>query len=509
MIIIKYPLVTYFQFCIMSSCEESLVDTPADFRALNQFKPILNHFKQSLGDANFYQERSMYTERATGAFRSAPVTNMELQLGRLIFSAMINGALLRQEWLSALLESIANKIIIIEEDQTEKYLIWVELAHSVSSDQNEAKLRRRWFPDPVSAMLLVKLLSTKGSMPVDGTSGKQPVSYYLNRFFASLGIPTRNRPTLTECLSVASTRINFRLPGFLVKYAESINHAQSLSPEAWGRLLYDKVLATTGEEKNTQSEYPAPAKIEQKNSESHLPPSGCYPDQLKKLRELQSFFSRYHHKKAPRLAEVSKSIENFLTEKEEISPMLQALGQWSLAMMRTKRFSRKKLKPTAMRDYLYAIGKPLLLNGAELDIISLSLGDWENIYDHVLEMSSSPQRRKFKGDRLREFHAYLQLSFNTPPVSIEDIAGGLRTVNANIITPREYLAIRNNLKNGPHHTPRLRTILSLLFTLGFRCGLRRNEALTIELDDLQLQGSTDGKSYVQGPELFIGRSTSF
>ncbi|MEN1726370.1 hypothetical protein AAIH67_30720, partial [Pseudomonas aeruginosa] len=92
---------------------------------------------------------------------------------------------------------------------------------------------------------------------------------------------------------------------------------------------------------------------------------------------------------------------------------------------------------------------------------------------------------------IHEFHSFLQRRYSYPPISPYSILGigrGVTRVDARIISEDQYQSVLQALGTCglELRTPRLVTAARLLLILGFRLGLRRNEALKLCLRDLCL-----------------------
>jgi len=470
--------------------------TPEKYEFLKSLRILINKFRNSLADASFYKEESPYLLSAK-KMRLKEVSAPQLWMGQFLFSAIVNGALLHKVWVNALMHGICEDVLVDEST------LWLDLSHIIGEGESAVTLKRRWFPDPLTSALLIKILSNATLLAIhSGKAQNNTPDFYLNRFYASIGISSQNRPTLNQLISAAKTKLALTIPPYLISYAGSLNQSQSLPETYWYRFKYD-VVARTPPEK--------PAKAPQ--SDRELPTSRpklaisqheILPDQLQKLHKLHSFFSSYHYKTSPKVGTVTKKIERFIAE-GGLCGMLELLARWSLAMMRSKRLAGKKAKPSSMQTYLYAIAKELVVYGTELKPDELSSDDWDALFDKVRESSPSPQRLTYKNKRLREFNNFLVSTYNFPWVEIRiNSNGDLRNIEANIISQEEYKTIKKLIQNTTTYPKRIRNIQSILISLGFRCGLRRKEALKIEMIDIQITSSYNRHSIRSvRPEIFI------
>ena len=227
-------------------------------------------------------------------------------------------------------------------------------------------------------------------------------------------------------------------------------------------------------------------------------------DVLAASRQVRRLF-RNHRGKRPQVKALIERLERFL-DQQHPPFLLRALIRWSIALMRTRRYATKKLKPSSVATYLSAIGPDLLAHGLSLEPAEI---DWNDLYDAVLAAAPSSRARAYRSARLKEFHHFLREVHGVDGVDLENERGVSR-VDANVITPAEYLLIRDYLLHDQRHSPRLRQIQSLLLTLGFRLGLRRSEAVNLRIKDLQTNQGIGVDLPVQDlrPELLI-RSSAY
>ena len=326
-------------------------------------------------------------------------------------------------------------------------------------------------------------------MPLSGgkLSEKGLAQYFLNKYLTGLGLKPDSRPTVSQLISVAKTRLGLLLPPFLVNYSTSFYQAPSLNKIRWARLndslvppqmLEKEIDAGSTNEKKEEIFFKGTKGDGFKNNQPKV-------DQLSKLRELNKILSRRSYKFVPAVSTVTQKIEIFLKNKNELCPFLEALAEWSLVMLRTKKLTYKKASITSMQSYLYAIGKPLIVSGYDLNIRKLTLEDWESLYGQVLDFAVSPRSRTNQRKHLLRFHKFLIMKYGVPKVNIKDVAGLSSTADANILTPKEYNLCKKMIINDPTTPTRLKKIQLLMLTLGYRCSLRRTEVNTLTLADVQ------------------------
>lgn len=93
-------------------------------------------------------------------------------------------------------------------------------------------------------------------------------------------------------------------------------------------------------------------------------------------RQVRRLF-RNHRGKRPQVKALIERLERFL-DQQHPPFLLRALIRWSIALMRTRRYATKKLKPSSVATYLSAIGADLLACGLSLEPAEI---DWNDLVD--------------------------------------------------------------------------------------------------------------------------------
>ena len=439
--------------------------------------------------------------------------------GQIIFSAAINGGLLHQEWLGAIPAALKkhkimadNHYVGSEKKQSATIgLIWLELSFTRKRQKASSKeYSRRWFPDPITSLLLFKWLKHFGhqwlTYPADFTN--EPSTYQkwqgkkkweqsdqketmppldllrniLASYLLTLGLNFGNQPRLHEFISACRVHLGFHLPQYLVRYASSVDKAVSLTPQTWARLRTDQRIkefkpwkkqpkSTENNELNQSCKTIAEIDIELQSSDR-------YPDQHTKMQQLRKCLRKGDNKP------VFEAIENFLRQGAQLTPILQLIAHWCMERLNNSSFG-KELMPSSLSTYFSTFVPELVACGYDFDLKSADVESWENLYDTVLRAKDSEDQIKRKVDRLTSFHLFLTQAINAPEIDLPDLAGISRNVNVNIITHKEYHRIKAHLLSNDNYPIRLQQIHLLLLILGFHCGLRRSEAWKLLLGDVQ------------------------
>jgi integrase len=456
--------------------------TPEKFAAKSALDWIHKKFLSSIADPDFYNSSEKYLKNASRRQTTITPDASQLHAGQILVSAVINGGMLNAFWVSALGDSIARKGAII----ADKGLLWVELEKTKTTEEDT--LHRRWFPDPLTALLLFKWIKKYGfwwpAGPYSNDLKNQNSKWLIKQFFKSLGIAPNKQPSLYQLLSAAETRLGLQLPQFIIKYAAGIYTSPSLPPDTWARLYRGLVVARSSKKQNKNQD-DSPQLLTNTHpiikSNKH-----AAVDQLRLYRKLQSFFSYTYHHHSPRAAEVNKCIASMLADPSPLCSMLIVLAEWCQALLRpSKKSGKRKIKPSSIHTYLSAIGRHLILHGAECNIETMDKQDWESLYDQVLELSPNKTNKAYKVGRLIDFHRFLMMTRNVPSVEIADVGAISNNADINLLTPQEFHRILFLIKRSQSFSDDLKEIQSLLTILGYRCGLRRNEALFLKVKDVQ------------------------
>ena len=466
---------------------------PDKFHALQALNNLNQLFESSLADPEFFGTCTKFLKHIKPRTDAPLATPQQLQAGQIIYSAIVNGGLLHHTWQARLGDAIRNHLYV------DGNCLWLDLIEPSTTD-DVPDLTRRWFPDPLTGLLILKWYKAYGQSWPEYNQKTGPLKhtrFLLERYFKSLGLKSNQRPSAPQLTDAAKTMLGMQLPQFFIHYASNKYTAPSLPAISWTRLRTGRRGKQTAGKATNES--PLLKTFYQSRKRTN------YPDQYKKLRHIQKLLGVYHHNMAPRVGEVCSAIENHLEKDPDLSPLVEALGQWCLEYMRSKRLTGIKIKPSSMKTFLSSIGPSLVRNATELNIHEMSETDWDNLYERVLEDSRSPKNRSYKAGRLVTFHRFLTMSYPVPDVYIARPTNERNHVDSNIVTPKEYKDILNTISRDIHQSERIRRIQRLLVILGYRCGLRRNEALTLQIHDLQDEQGLDLDEPLQSlrPELVI------
>lgn len=475
--------------------------TPEQFQYLHALRKIEKRFLTALVDPRFYHNDNEYLTRVRIADDRAPYDLRQLHAGQLLFSAVLKGALIDRRWLAPLMVAIEAGPCI------DGGHLWFELRRLTSQDDPDSFELKRWIPDPLTTGLLFGFYKRHGSAWPRVQDAHVSPSVLITRFLTAIGLSQAQRPKveqLRQLLWAVATYHRLHMHGYLVDYAQGRNVSLSLPTQAWLRFRWSHTRRLCG---------PVDGVVENQSVSVRRPRAETgrepphYKDQREQLRDLQEIVQKVKNSKNQKVGAVTKALDKYISDKATHTPILVLLAEWLCDMMRSKRVTGTKIKPSSARTYLSAIGKPMVDYGADMDILGLCSDDFGQYYKKVLACAKAPKTRAYKRERLVAFHTYLVLEYGVPSVEIEGCTAGSGSVDANVITPTEYLEAKGILESASGTNERWRTIRRLVLMVGYKCGLRREEVETLYVSDVQDRpDQQDRNDYVlmsPRPELIV------
>lgn len=392
----------------------------------------------------------------------------EERIGLLLLSAAYSGGLLDVAQLNAMLGLSLDRIE------------WVagipEIRLPLSIRGKEVAEYRQWFPDPATLSLLIRCAGD-----VQESGGKaQRRNWHMRcvgAFLRAVGIPEQSLPrSLTEMIDLLRMQMQLRLPQVLVNFScrqEFVS--QSLRPSSWGNIF-------------DQAGLEDPAGTYEDESVSDVAKDS--PDSPAWLLEL-----------CQRIR-ADQSIELPL-QAESHAGLAGLIQGWVIYMLSGTSAYGHGIGRSTIDRYARVLGEALASQLDGSSILELESDALEAIYESSLETQTTDSKRRTLAKAIHEFHTFLQRRYSYPPISPYSLLGigkGVTRVDARIISEDQYQSVLQALGTCglELRTPRLVTASRLLLILGFRLGLRRNEALKLRLCDLHLpELSTEERARIQ------------
>jgi integrase len=435
---------------------------PERVEALTRQRPLIEAFRNSLDDTSPLSPAAWW--------------------GRLMFSAMLSGGLLRTPLLAALPVAVQVASTPTPHLSLQHRYRWLVLAPAAQNGIPSPL--RFWYPDPVTRLQLAVATPIPQFPLPDPPDVRQIVgllrAYARERGFAEL-VPA----SLSRILSALETRLHFHMPSWLAEYASDRLVAVSLPAFA-----HERLVAPPTERVSTLTER-RPAKIPGDQSEDDQDdPDEDDSSEIEKsiLPQLRQLGGVLHDRRDG----YDERIDAWLAKRPpDRLPSVHLLGQWAAQWLRRSRHAAKKRPPRAVYRLVNSIGRRLVEQLGGIDLTQVSDPDsYVDLYLNAIEDTPTSATRCRVADGLAEFHAYLVACHDAPDIQASGVfnvgrkRGG--TVDANFVSIDTFFRALNWLQREARtrYGKLVADQLELIAILGFFAGLRRSEALGLMVRDL-------------------------
>lgn len=404
-----------------------------------------------------------------------------MHLNVLVLSAILHGGLLSSASVAALLRSVPEMtkrtLVVAGKLHVELLLSWNGFANSEL---------RRWQPDALTSMLWARLSPDAANdylapeMARDHEKDPSDVTI-LKRFKKQFHLALQRERSfrlrsLESLLSASYVVAHTQIPPIIVRYAsrEIISHSPTRT--TLGRFF-----------------------------RTELPPADCAPTETApKQKGGAGFRSRHERSQDPLwlqslLATIERSsarseLEAIRNGAEE--RRIKTFADFALWLQSVSSPSGSKYKVQATVNMVGLLGRYLEPFLENVDPVGHDSEAMTELYFQAMEATGpASSNLRIKGDlarALREFDRYLAGccdSYSGSGARFPWFPTGLAEVDANPASHEDYSRLLRRIEQEwPADEPELRTIAWLLVMLGFRCGLRRMEALYLQVQDVLVRG---------------------
>jgi len=435
-----------------------------------------------------------------GALFNSIKENLDLTndalLGRLILSAMINSGLLNKQLIFAFMKSLKSPLKIFQGKA------FYDLSPSWSGHEDIEF--RRWFPHNLTEILIWNIqkelwISDYTSEKMSGSKIKRLVS----KFLKEAGVEKDFQPnTVFELFDAVSVSADLFMPAFLVDYAKRKYFSHSLRQSAWDRMAGKKPIEDVKKlaEKIDLAHRSSQPRIteEEDLNEDEVPWQFSWSSPLKNVVTSSTVGGAISELK------IFRDSNDFHPRSVQM-----LLAGWALSLLKPSG-EEKTIKPISVKGYISVVGRRLSEVFHTIDCDDLTAEDFGDAYTLILDDIESKGLRRKVSKVLYLFHRYLEITHHAEPIDYNSILGAFSAptpVDANIIYIEEYRRMLSALDHSNliliH--PKLVEIVRMVMILGYRCGLRRSEALKLRLIDIQ--GSYDAMLLIR-PHSGRGLKTS-
>jgi len=410
--------------------------------------------------------------------------NTEAQLGRLVFSAIRYGGLLRADMIKPFLRAVALPPYIYKENT------WFELT---PKDHMVAQI---WNPDPLT-LLLLQAWYEKGEYKLWAqiiANGEPDFFRLLKSYFISEGIVwSRQGLKQTKLLIGVNARLSIDIPASIVDCMSGTHDARSLDPSTYLRLLSGKspILSSDNAQQSRQG---VSKTISNRRHDDEGFQLGIQDNALLTAvgRLLRAGGTQ---------GKTSKKIYALIEENRAgCTPIIVYLCEWvAYRLTHANRWGyRFRTKSAYSRQR--SIARRLKAWCGASDLVQLGRDKIIEIYEEILDEEEKPSLRISIAKNLRDFHEFLKVKYAVEPVEggalWNDTTGKSVGVDARIVMPAEYDAAWKYLYEfSQSESDRLKKSLwqaqLLVLTIGYRCGLRRREVALLRIKDITDKGDSE------------------
>jgi len=288
----------------------------------------------------------------------------------------------------------------------------------------------------------------------------------------------------------------FHLPGILAAWCEGRLESVSMARPDFLRVLVGIDPAESGKSRvNTTAEHTTLAQL------VHRPLDFVKGQKL--LRRIGQILKAAHSDSvsggkeashyAYKLGRAREELRRLQPRLEQAPLILQAIAAWLMHLMEEGGASGKRLQASSIATYYWSIAYPLLEFFLEEDLTALDADALEDLYTQALDSRSRNTRIK-RARTLRQFHGFCFARYGVAEVDWFEIEPMIDAesghIDANLVTPKEYLRALNALRAHLDAGDVFAFKLSILLILMYRAGLRLGEAFRMTLDDFIFDDGT-------------------
>ncbi|MDE2341967.1 MAG: tyrosine-type recombinase/integrase [Betaproteobacteria bacterium] len=370
--------------------------------------------------------------------------------------------------------------------QFARALTFVEFA--LPYRQLTVDLHQRWFPDPLTEMLLARGIDTD-TPPVP--TSMQKLGSKLRIFLEKMGVPKSQLPRSIAALTESST-IYWESIGSQVdvRYARGLVISQSLKHSVWIRIQGEPGVEESPDA-DSSVHWRATQETPDNSPEHEDSPllSLWWLERLDRLLPLSG--------SGQSLSETLQSCEEIFRETEFSTPKTARIPVgWLMAMLKGETTSGDRLKPDTVLGYFQRVVRSLLDVYGESDYTPDDAESLVESYGAILEMLPEGIDKTRTARGLREFHGYLVRHHGFEPLDPVDVFGReaeIAVVEARLISVDDYYRtdqiLNESLYQGKQYF--LVEVARLAFMLAFRTGMRRMEIFMLRMEDIHLGRHSD------------------
>ena len=490
---LKKTFYQYFRKHIIQYNRANLADLPLPTQHLISIERTPLLFNESWLENSKYI--TYFKERLWRYWHTAESFTAEDVVGNLLISAILYGGISNLSTLEALLEHLKEQEPIYHLHTLQLPLIFLEPESPHYGDlynpKSPLKKSRNFVPDRLTQLWIARFKTLSIDIEHDCYT-------YTRQIFNALEIPF-NQKQFNQLLQ-ASSQSWMQLdegnlsPALALCLTEEIETC-GLSPSAFKRYLAPQ-LTTDYSHQTKKLQSP---NINNKVKEEKLDTADPFEALTALHKQILRFFKNSH--------KTSTDLYNVLHSQHDSLPEnAKRLGLWLFSLFHpavedieaiTKLYQidqnkylryinqQQKIRHSSIYSYYTKLAETWLLHSNDF-IEECNLNDHLNvIYNRMLDGVGKSKSQKFA--LLKRFHQFQQMLFNAESFPLHIEGQDFSSPKAEIISAKTFRQMLIQLKGyqNPRYTVHDLEMLSIVYTIAFRSGMRINEMLGLRIKDVE------------------------
>jgi len=416
-------------------------------------------------------------------------------IGNILICAILYGGISNLSSLEALLEHLKEQGPIYQIQQIQIPLIFLEPQSPQYGDLYDPKqtLRksRNFVPDRLTQLWITRFKTQLIDIQYDCYT-------YIRYIFNALKL-SFNQKKFNQLLQASShsfmqlDKVNLS-PALAQCLTEEIETC-GLSPSAFKRYLLPQLALDHFD----QTEEPQPQNINNKVKEEKLHTEDPLEALTALHKQILTFFKNTHkttsdlynllHSQHTNLPENAKRLGLWLFSlfHPAFQNIVSIAKLYEIDQNKYLRYinQQQKIRHSSIYSYYTKLAESWLLHSTDF-IEECNLNDHlEVIYKRMLNSVGKSKSQKF--DLLKRFHQFQQMLFNAESFPLQTEGQDFNSPKADIISAKTFQQMLIQLKGyqSPRYTVHDLEMLSIVYTIAFRTGMRINEILGIRIKDVE------------------------
>ena len=421
------------------------------------------------------------------------VENAQFYIGQLLYTSLRFGGLLRQDLMISMLSHLK-----YDQPITFNNIVWFAISGELKEDF-------QWLPDPITSALLPRYyrFRTENDWSEDPAFKQLNWLRCLQFFLRKSGCVHPNLLNSNQLFGVIVARLSLTHTPCHLPVLTGEEPNLTIAPDNFLRLLGSRQsISVDNVADDVTLEVPVKELVFPTISQAT---TDCAAVIKIVKRELVRYSKQpnvetnevVNTETSPPLKLLSTKLKALAKDDSYVLlPITVLLIEWAAVRLTSQNKWSCKLRPGNLASYLGSIFEPLSRSFSAHNPLQLDTDTLDEHYMEIIEEASKLRAQMRRAKILRDFQLFLESEYNIAPsyvcstMVMQDSRKMPLMVDANILLPSEYkAACEQMLKRSKLSTEPFREYIRLLLLiLGFRCGLRRSEALFLRITDLHTPG---------------------